>query len=240
SCETLKAGLDDVVVVLAVQVFDVEGHSRRLGKGLEPLLEQLGVHLAQLRPGKHDLPDQIGAVRGVEADPGQGLVHRDHRMPIARDAGAIAEGAGDRFADDVTGVLGGVMKVDVQIAHRMQRNVDQAVLGKLLQHVVEKPDAGRHLGSTAAVEFDPTADLGLLGVAFDRRHPPGAPPLVPPWRRRPFNNFTGPLPLSVFRGLEDARLAAPTPLAYISISLVPSTRSMAHYAKTDWHGTTIL
>ena len=36
-------------------------------------------------------------------------------MPVARDAGAIAEGAGDRFADDIAGVLGGVVKVDVQV-----------------------------------------------------------------------------------------------------------------------------
>ena len=49
--------------------------------------------------------------------------------------------------------------------------VDQAVLGKLLEHVIEKADAGRDLGGAGAVEIDPAGDLRLLGVAFDRRHP---------------------------------------------------------------------
>ena len=63
------------------------------------------------------------------------------------------------------------MKIDVQIADRLQCDVDQAVLGQLFEHVIEKADAGRYFGGAAAVEIDPAADLRLLGVAFDRRHP---------------------------------------------------------------------
>ena len=63
----LKQEFDDVVVVLAVEVLDVQRDAGRLREGLEPFLEQLGVHLAELRPGEGDLPDQIGPVRDVEA-----------------------------------------------------------------------------------------------------------------------------------------------------------------------------
>src|ERR1700675_3150811 len=59
ACQTLEAGFDDMVVVLAVEVLDVQGPPRRLGEGLEPLLEQLGVHLAELGPREGDLPHQI-------------------------------------------------------------------------------------------------------------------------------------------------------------------------------------
>ena len=52
----------------------------------------------------------------------------------------------------------------------LQLDVDQAVLGQLLEHVIEKADAGRDLGRTAAVEIDLAADPGFLGVAFDPRH----------------------------------------------------------------------
>ena len=63
------------------QVFDVEGQPGRLGEGLEPLLEQLGVHLAELGPADSALTFhiQIRAVRRVEADAGQRFVHRDRR-----------------------------------------------------------------------------------------------------------------------------------------------------------------
>ena len=63
--ETLEAGFDDVMVVLAIEVLDMQRDSRRLGKGLEPLLEQLSIHLAEFRTGKRHLPHQIGSVRGV-------------------------------------------------------------------------------------------------------------------------------------------------------------------------------
>src|SRR5579863_7757701 len=62
ACQPLEAGFDDMVIVLAVDILDVQRETRRLGKGLEPLLEQFGVHLAQLRPCKGDLPDQMRAV----------------------------------------------------------------------------------------------------------------------------------------------------------------------------------
>ena len=47
--ETLEAALDDMVVVLAVEILDVQRQAGILREGLEPFLEQLGVHLAELR-----------------------------------------------------------------------------------------------------------------------------------------------------------------------------------------------
>src|SRR5438270_11375745 len=64
--QPLEAALDDVVVVLAVQIFDVQRDPGRLGEGLEPLLEEFGVHLPKLWPRQRDLPDQIGPVRAIE------------------------------------------------------------------------------------------------------------------------------------------------------------------------------
>src|SRR3546814_574643 len=46
--QTLKAGLDDMVIVRAVEVLHVQRQAGVLGKGLKPLLEQLGVHGAEL------------------------------------------------------------------------------------------------------------------------------------------------------------------------------------------------
>src|SRR5205085_2724244 len=47
---------------------------------------------------------------------------------------------------------------------------------ELVEHVVEKADAGGNLGRTGAVERDPPLDLRLLGLALDRRDPHGCSP----------------------------------------------------------------
>src|SRR5215470_8471338 len=60
--QPLVAGLDDVVAVPAIEVLDVQRHAGMLGEGLEPLLEQLGVEVAELVAGELHLPDEIGAV----------------------------------------------------------------------------------------------------------------------------------------------------------------------------------
>src|SRR3546814_10375903 len=80
-----------MVVVLAVQILDMQGDAGILGERLEPFLKQLGIHLAEFRPADRHLPDQVGAVRDVERDTGQRLVHRDQRIAVAQDAGRSEE-----------------------------------------------------------------------------------------------------------------------------------------------------
>src|SRR3546814_12350648 len=97
-------------------------------------------------------------VRRIERHPGQGRVHRNERLTIAPDALALAQGLGHRLADHDAAVLGGVVTVDMQIALGLQRDVDQAVAGELLEHVVEEADAGRHLVGAGAVRWEERRD----------------------------------------------------------------------------------
>jgi hypothetical protein len=60
-----------------------------------------------------------------------------------------------------------VVEVDVQVALGLQSDVDQGMAGKLLQHVIEKPDARRHVIGAGAVEIDDGLDPGLLRGALD-------------------------------------------------------------------------
>src|SRR3546814_8760449 len=68
-----------MVIVRAVEVLHVQRQAGVLGKGLKPLLEQLGVHGAELVAAEIHLPDEIGAVRRIERHPGQGPVHWNER-----------------------------------------------------------------------------------------------------------------------------------------------------------------
>ena len=105
-------------------------------------------------------------------------------MAVALDAGAVAERLRDRLADDIAGVLGRVVEIDVQIALRLQRDVDQAVLRELLEHVVEKPDAGRDLGRAGAVEIDPALDPRLPAYCARPSRPAHRSPAAAPQPRR--------------------------------------------------------
>ena len=157
-----------MVVVLAIEIFDMERDAGGLGESLEPFLEQFRVHLAEFRFRKADLPDQIGPVRAIQRDPGQRLVHRDQRIAIAADALAVAERAVDRLADRDAGILRGVVVVDMEVADRLQLQIDQRMARQLLHHVIEEADAGIDPVFARPVQVERHVDPGLLGPAGHR------------------------------------------------------------------------
>src|SRR5439155_576455 len=69
--------------------------------------------------------------------------------PVARGSGAIA------------------MRVDVQIAFRLDREVEHAMARDLIEHVIEERDAGRKLGAAGAVEIHRDNDRRFPGDALD-------------------------------------------------------------------------
>ena len=90
--QPLVAGFDDVVVVLAVEILDVQRHPGGLGEGLEPFLEQLGVHLAELGLARTppSRPDRAGsrrrARRGSASRPSAPAPSPQRAMPRGRPA----------------------------------------------------------------------------------------------------------------------------------------------------------
>src|SRR5690554_132172 len=50
--------LGNMVVILSVKQFDMQGDARCLGNAVEPVLNQLGIHLAQPFLRKSGIPDQ--------------------------------------------------------------------------------------------------------------------------------------------------------------------------------------
>src|SRR5690606_40985125 len=89
--QPLEAGLRNMVVIVAVKICHMQRDARVLGKGLEPLTEQLSVHLSKLIASEGDVPYQIGAARHVDCNAGQGFVHRQMHVGVACDAPLVAE-----------------------------------------------------------------------------------------------------------------------------------------------------
>ena len=81
-------------------------NSRKSSVSIEPIFSA----------GNADAPDEIGPAGNVERSAGQGLVHRQIGMSVARDAALIAQRLRDRLAKRNAAILDGVMLIDVQVA----------------------------------------------------------------------------------------------------------------------------
>jgi hypothetical protein len=81
---------------------------------------------------------------------------------------AVAERLRQRLAERDAGVFHGVVIVDVQIALGADRHVDQRMARKLLEHVIEKADAGRNRSGSGSVNREADRNVGFVGLAGNR------------------------------------------------------------------------
>ena len=113
-------------------------------------------------------------MKGGEVAPGQihrhvrqRLVHRHGGVAHALNALPVAKRVVERPAQHDRNILGGVVRVDVQVAFGLHLDVEQAVSGELRQHVIQEPNAGRAAKVAGTVDGYRRVDLGLRGGARD-------------------------------------------------------------------------
>ncbi len=88
---------------------------------------------------------QPGAAGEIDHHAGQRLVERHVGVAVAGQALLVADRLGKGLAQGDAHVLDGVVAVDVQVALGLDLEVDSAVAGDLVEHVVEEADAGVEL-----------------------------------------------------------------------------------------------
>lgn len=135
---------------------------------VEPMLDELGVPFAETRHAKRHFPHKIRPPRNIECTTGQSLVHWRVSRTITRNPALIAQSLQNRLANRDSGVFGGVMLVDMQVANRLDLQVNQRMPRQLLKHMVEKPDAGRNFINTGAVEINLDVNRRFIRLAADR------------------------------------------------------------------------
>jgi hypothetical protein len=77
-------------------------------------------------------------------------------VAVAAQALLVAERLGKRLAERDADVFDGVVGIDVQVALGFDFEVDQAVAGDLVEHVVEEGHAGGKAALTGAIEIERT------------------------------------------------------------------------------------
>ena len=114
----------------------------------------LGIRLTRV----HD----VGAPCDVDDGLHERLVEGHRGITEARDPALVTERLPDRLAQHDGDVLDGVVGVDVGVPGRLDREVDQRVLGQREQHVVVERHPRADLPGAGAVEVDADLD-GALG-----------------------------------------------------------------------------
>jgi hypothetical protein len=107
------------------------------------------------------------------------LVHRQRDGAVARDAGLVAQRGGDRLPERERDVLRRVMAVDFDVPFSADGQVDQPVLGDLLEHVGEEGDRRLYVPSAVAVQTDGDVDLRFFRRALLAGSPHGGHSTTP-------------------------------------------------------------
>ena len=112
---------------------------------------------------------QIKGALTIDGDDGERFIHRHDEIAGAVDALAIAECLEQRFAEHDADVFDRVVLIDVEIARRLQRQIETAVTREQLEHVVEESDAGADVVAAAAIDRQCASDLCLRRLAIEYR-----------------------------------------------------------------------
>src|SRR5690606_23189924 len=111
----------------------------------------------------------VGPPAYVYDDLRERLVHRHGRLADADDAAPLAERLVERLPQHDGDILDGMVGVNVKVTLCLDDQVEQAVHGDMVQHVVEEAHAGADLGLARAVEVEGKRDVRLVGLARDGR-----------------------------------------------------------------------
>ncbi len=87
-------------------------------------------------------------------------------MAVAADAFFVANGLGKGLAQGDADVFDGVVAVNVQVAGAFHVQINQAVAGDLVKHVIEKANARIESRLAGAVQIHAHVYAGFGGVAL--------------------------------------------------------------------------
>lgn len=153
--------------VVAAQVIDVQRHEGMIDETLEKLMGQIDVEFADPGAAEFDIEGKPRPAGEIDHDTRQRLVQRHVGMTVAADALLVADGLGQRLAEGNADILDRMMRVDMQVAFRLDLQIHHAVARDLVQHVVEEGHAGSQLGLACAVEVEANRDLGFERISGD-------------------------------------------------------------------------
>ena len=151
--------------VLAADL-EVQGGAQRFSQGTEKMFHHLGRQLADAVAREFAIKAERSTPGQVERDPRLALVHRQQEA-ITPDTVLVAERLAQGRAETDGDVFHRMVLIDLEIPVTAEPETEAAVLGDLLEHVIEKADAGRYGRVARRIEIDCRLDASLAGVSHD-------------------------------------------------------------------------
>lgn len=151
--ERLECAFGSMMVVEAGHQPDVQTQARLERQALEEMPNHLAGQLADPLARERKVDHGVASSSEIERDQRERLIKGNDRMRHAHDPGPIAKRLIEGLTDANPNVFNGVMRVPVDIAHRLHRKIKTTVAGDLLQEMIEHPNSRIGLPLTAAIEI---------------------------------------------------------------------------------------
>src|SRR5262249_39837347 len=151
--QRLEAGFDDVVRVASLNLIEMQIHADLIGQGQEEVMNQLGIEITDSWLLDRQVVGEERASAQVDDDRNQCFVERPRRVAEAADAVLFTERLAKRFAERQPDIFDGVMLVDVEVALGAYPQVEEAVPGKDLEHMIEERHARLDLRLAAPIDI---------------------------------------------------------------------------------------
>ncbi len=170
SGEGLEADLDDMVQDLSPVQNQMQIALGSAGECFEKHWGKFDVPSSQLgSPWQRHFPNEVRPAGQIERARGARFVHGQGGPAVANEACLVAEGFGDRLSDDEADVFGCMMAVDLNVARRTHRKVDEAMASDLIDHMAQKRQRGVDLRTAGSVQIQRDLDGRFFRFSGDRR-----------------------------------------------------------------------
>ena len=157
--------------VTSGQHADVQVHSRTVGYRIEKFTKQLRVQIPDHGGCDAAVIFQPGPAAQIDCAQCKGVVHGKDEETVTADSRLVSHRLFDGVSEDDSRILHRMMSVHMQVALHTHCQVEQAVSGKAVQHVIEKTDPCLNLAFSASVQIQLDCNIRFLRFPFDNGTP---------------------------------------------------------------------
>jgi hypothetical protein len=137
-------------------------------EGLEKVLEQAEIKGLNTPLRQLDVIHEIGSAAEVERHLSERFIERNRSPAESAYPVFCAECLLQRLAEHDTDVFNRVVIVDLRIAFRLDRQVEESMLAQKLQHVIQKRDRRLDMATSNSIEPELNANLSFRRIPFNQ------------------------------------------------------------------------
>ena len=152
--------------VASIEYLDVQRDPSMMAKSTKKLRNELRFELSDPWGELGHIVDEKRPVGEVQNHSGASLIHGYHGMPVALNPLSVPQGSDEGISKTDTHVFHRVMGIDFQVSRRPDREIEQTMVGKKGQHVLQKRDPGPNIGVAPTINGEIQLDVGFLCLAL--------------------------------------------------------------------------